>query len=332
MPLTPADFDAPLAQCPLCQTTRIAPYDHDYRGCFIHRCRACGVKFMNAPYTDAYLAEYYANYVDEFQAEHGAEQLQRRVVSKEYDLRWIEQYTAPGRFLAIGCGDGMEMQVAQRMGWQPEGFDVDQATTLRVAREINLPVFGGDFFQIGFPANTYDCVFMDQVLEHPKNPQDYLREVHRILKPGGVLYIGCPNIMSASNMFKTALGKLGLNRRSRGKHYGTFHHLFYYSPWQLARALEKHFHFDVLTYEGSPLGGVKNAKETGGWLSRLNIHLRRKLPILESTFRLLARKPDSGVPQPSEAPQMFHTTIKRSSLPRASVPLPDIEERPHATL
>ena len=208
----------------------------------------------------------------------------------------LGEHIEPGRFLSIGCGDGKELSVAQRLGWQVEGFDVDEETTLRVSESIDAPIYHGDFFKLALPENAYDCVFMDQVLEHPKNPQHYLAEVHRILKPAGVLFIGCPNITSVSSMFKTVLGRWGLKRR-RGRHYDTFHHLFYYSPRRLAQVMEKQFNYEVLSSEGAPLGGVKKQLEGDGPLTRLSFALRRRLPLLEGTFRLLARKPERSNPR-----------------------------------
>ena len=286
----PLEFDMPLAACPMCGTTRVREYDFDFRGCFISQCGSCGVKFMNPQYTDNYLDQYYATYVDEFQAGHHPDQHKRRQISKADDIRFIGRYIEPGRFLGVGCGDGKELLIARELGWEIEGFDVDQETTQRVEEQIGAPVYSGDFCELGLPDDFYDCVYMDQVLEHPKNPQDYLREVRRILKPGGVLLIGCPNIMSASSIFKTALGKLGLKSR-RGKHYDTFHHLFYYSPRNLKQIIERNFGYRVLAAEGAPLGGVKNHIEGAGLMSRLSLALRRKLPVLEGTFRLLAQKP-----------------------------------------
>jgi len=44
-----------------------------------------------------------------------------------------------------------------------------------------------------FPAGTYDCVFCIEVLEHVPNPYATLGEIHRVLKPGGVLALSVPN-------------------------------------------------------------------------------------------------------------------------------------------
>lgn len=38
----------------------------------------------------------------------------------------------------------------------------------------------------------YDLVLLSQVLEHLPEPMDVLRELHRVLKPGGTLWTSCP--------------------------------------------------------------------------------------------------------------------------------------------
>jgi SAM-dependent methyltransferase len=207
-------------------------------------------------------------------------------------LKSIGRFQPPGRWLSIGCGDGLELELAREQGWQVEGYDVDAATTARVARRIQAPVHCGDFFTLALPAASYDCIYMDQVLEHPKNPQDYLIEVRRLLRPAGVLLIGCPNIRSLSNSWKTALGKAGLKKKRRGNHYGAFHHLFYYSPGALRRILESHYGFRVLASEGTPLNGPKHHAAHPSFLGRFSVCVRTRVPCLESTFRLVCRKSD----------------------------------------
>lgn len=285
------EFDRPLTHCPLCRSARMGPHDRDFRGVTIWRCGDCRLWFMNPQYTDASLARFYAHYIPE-QIEAGSHEYQNRVLSKTDDLQAIERFQSPGRWLSIGCGDGLELELARERGWRVEGYDVDAATTRRVARRIQAVVYCGNLFALNLPPDSYDCVYMDQVLEHPKNPQDYLIEVRRILRPGGLLFVGCPNIRSISNCVKTALGKAGLKRERRGRHYGAFHHLFYYSPGALRRTLERHYGFRVLTAEGTPLNGPKHHAARRSLLWRLSLCLRTRVPCLESTFRLVCRKTD----------------------------------------
>jgi len=290
-------FDRPLTACTLCGSAKIRRFDRDFRGRAIFRCRECGLKLMNPPYCDAYLAAYYARYIPEPAEVEPIRQARRRM-SKIDDMALVERCVEPGRLLSIGCGDGLELQIAAMHGWEAEGYDVDPLTTRRVAARTGRPVYCGDFFSLGLPSDYYDCVFMDQVLEHPKNPGDYLREAYRILRPVGVLFVGCPNIESIASQWKTLLGKVGL-KRTRGKHYDTTHHLSYFSPWQLRRALRTHFGFEVVVIEGDPLSGQKPRLENRTRCGRLMTRLRRRFPVLEGTFRIVARKPGTAEPAPA---------------------------------
>ena len=165
----------------------------------------------------------------------------------------IERHVGVGRLLSIGCGSGVELQIGQRRGWTVEGYDVDPETTCKVSRKLNIPVHTGDLCHLGLAAHSYDCVYLDQVLEHPKQPQRCLREAHRLLRPGGVMFLACPNIMSIAAATKSLLERLGLRRRSCGRYYNTEHHLFYYSPGVLRRILERWFGFRVCWIQGGSL-------------------------------------------------------------------------------
>jgi hypothetical protein len=104
-----------------------------------------------------------------------------------------------------------------------------------------------------------------------------------VLKPAGVLYIGVPNIDSISASWKTFLGKRHL-KPLRGRHYDTWHHLFYYAPRPLRRILEDHFDFEVLRVEGDPFP-IEDDRVMG----RLGNTLRRRFAFLDSSFRVVAR-------------------------------------------
>jgi len=285
-----ATFDQPLTACPMCRSKRIGDFDVDYCGVLISRCRDCRLLFMNPQFTDAHLAEFYSHYKPNDVARDPVIAL-RRQMSKADNLALIERFVRPGRFLSIGCGDGLELDSAQQRGWNAEGFDVDEASARRASARTSRPIRWGDFFELDWPLNRYDCVYMDQVLEHPKNPQDYLALVYRLLRPGGVLFIGCPNIASVSSTWKGWAGRLGLKRGRRGRHYDTSHHLFYYSPRVLGNLAERQFGYEVLASEGDPLNGRKPSVPGSTLLDRLTLGLRKKLPFLESTFRAVYRKP-----------------------------------------
>jgi 2-polyprenyl-3-methyl-5-hydroxy-6-metoxy-1,4-benzoquinol methylase len=47
-----------------------------------------------------------------------------------------------------------------------------------------------------FENNTFDVVLSTEVLEHVLNPDAYLLEVKRVLKPGGIFFFTVPILMS----------------------------------------------------------------------------------------------------------------------------------------
>jgi SAM-dependent methyltransferase len=180
---------------------------------------------MNPQYTDEYLDEWYSRYIDVAQIVTDPVRGGLRSAHKAETLALVERYMAPARFLSLGCGDGLELELAAERGWRAEGWDVDPQTTRRVEQRTGMTVRSGDLRRAGFEEGAYSCVFLDQVLEHPKAPGELLRMCRAWLRPGGVLYVGVPNIGSISARWQTLAGRLHLKRR-RGRHYDTWHHLF----------------------------------------------------------------------------------------------------------
>lgn len=278
-------YDPPLQRCPFCGDTSLQPFDRDFRGHSIDRCRECGVKFMNPQYSDAHLQQFYSTYISVHDQRAPAPERRRsrpdlRAAGKRRCLSLMARYVAPGRVLMVGCGDGLELGVARELSWQPEGYDIDPETTAEVSRRFGVPVHSGPFDSLQLPDGSYDAVFMDQVIEHPKNPADYLTKSHALLRSGGVLLLGMPNIGSLTNSLKTLASRLHLRRKWRGKHYNTKHHIFFYSPGVMRRLLGR-FGFETLVLRGS-LKPQRNP---------FTSVLGRWLPFLDSGFVALARKP-----------------------------------------
>lgn len=59
-----------------------------------------------------------------------------------------------------------------------------------------------------FPDKSFDLVFHQDVIEHVEKPFLFLSEQYRVLKGGGILIVGTPNLFRPINMLKLILGKL----------------------------------------------------------------------------------------------------------------------------
>ena len=90
----------------------------------------------------------------------------------------------------VGCGDGMDVSYLKST-LQEVVVGVD------VSLFDNYPddalILQGDGLCLPLPERSLGFVFLHHVLEHVADPGLCLREVHRVLAPGGLLYLGTPN-------------------------------------------------------------------------------------------------------------------------------------------
>jgi len=109
---------------------------------------------------------------------------------------YFSVYENTGKFLDVGCGLGMGLAYAQRLGFELYATEYDQGALEFVQEKFPVKVFKGDLHEAQFPDNHFDFIHISHVIEHVLDPIAYLVEMKRILKPGGTLAIGTPNISS----------------------------------------------------------------------------------------------------------------------------------------
>jgi SAM-dependent methyltransferase len=104
-----------------------------------------------------------------------------------------------GRALDIGCRHGSFLRRLRMIGYDDVyGVDVDLAA-LEAGRaaypDLADRLRHYDGLRLPFPDGGFDLVTMFDVIEHIPAPSDYLRDVRRVLKPGGRLVFQTPNIL-----------------------------------------------------------------------------------------------------------------------------------------
>ena len=106
------------------------------------------------------------------------------------------------RLLDTGCSSGALLHVASDIGFQVSG--VEPATqAAATAKEAGFDVFNGLLSEARYPDNSFDIVTLYEVIEHLTGPLELVREVYRILRPGGLFLIGTGN---ADSWTVSALG------------------------------------------------------------------------------------------------------------------------------
>ncbi len=102
----------------------------------------------------------------------------------------------PGRYLDIGCGSGYDLLRMRDRGWTVAGFEPSrQAAKAGLSAGLDIRT-GGDLADARFEESSFDLVTMFCVLPHVHDPLGVLREVARLLSPGGTLLLTVPNLWS----------------------------------------------------------------------------------------------------------------------------------------
>ncbi len=110
-------------------------------------------------------------------------------------------------FLDIGCGEGYSLIEAKSRGWNVYGLDITDHR-METAKASSIKFINADLINSNLPSDFFDIIYLDSVLEHVYNPSDYLSEIKRILKKGGILYLGVPNEDSLFNDVRKILYKI----------------------------------------------------------------------------------------------------------------------------
>lgn len=121
--------------------------------------------------------------------------------------------------LDAGCGNGNYVidEFRQRISLAC-GVDLNETFT---AKNICLDeIRCSDLADIPYPNNTFDCALSLWVVEHLQNPIDVLKEINRVLKPGGYLIFCTPNKNNILLLLKRALKSGKLNQLINKVLYG----------------------------------------------------------------------------------------------------------------
>ncbi|MBN1240413.1 MAG: class I SAM-dependent methyltransferase [Gammaproteobacteria bacterium] len=213
--------------------------DHEFS---VVECVDCGHAYVSPRLLPEIIDDIYARYW----RSHEPATLGRSGYANHVARR-IRSLRPCGDLLDFGSGWGVQMREAAEVGWRAVGLEVDRRK-VEFCREQQLDAIYADLLDRPFEANSFDAVMAEQVFEHLYRPARYLEEIHRVLRPGGIVYICVPHIDSIAAKLK----------RGRWSLLHPVSHVQYYDRGSLTRLLER-CGFEVATpryarrYNGSPL-------------------------------------------------------------------------------
>jgi SAM-dependent methyltransferase len=113
-------------------------------------------------------------------------------------------------------------QILASLGLSEMGLDLSEFA-VQLCRERGFQAERGSLAKMPFPDASFDIVTAKHTLEHIESPMDGLREIHRVLRPGGVAFLIVPD---------AAYYKIPLMPR-RGRSFrpdrrGWQHHVYFY--------------------------------------------------------------------------------------------------------
>jgi SAM-dependent methyltransferase len=111
-------------------------------------------------------------------------------IAGNYTDRLIARAT--GSVLDVGCGYGKFLLPLKQRGCEVHGVEVNPRC-VDFCRAAGIKVFCGTLEHANLPDSFVDSVILSQVLEHVRSPIQTLREIHRVLKPRGRVFVLCPN-------------------------------------------------------------------------------------------------------------------------------------------
>jgi len=173
------------------------------------------------------------------------------------------------------------------------GVDIDEVA-LKKAEDRGVKVFKTDLNSdpLPFKDGFFDVVLMEEVIEHLTNPDNAIREAHRVLKAGGAFLLSTPNLAWWLNRLALLFGyqpywsevstMYNVGKFGRDKRLPLSGHLRLYTHRALKQLLELHG-FKVIASKGITYGNLPPVlRHLDGLVS--------KMPSLAQIVMVLARK------------------------------------------
>lgn len=218
--------------CNLCRRPTRCEHLFQVAGHDVFRCTECRLTFV--PLTPS-LAESVAAVYSEEYFEGGREDGYTDYSDSETVLRHqarraiqrLRRYQPSGALLELGCAYGFFLLEAQKH-FECSGIELSEFAAAE-ARKRGLDVRAGDFQTLEVPESHYSAVCLFDCIEHLADPFSYLRKMHSVLRPRGVVALTTGDVGS-------------LYARLSGQRWRLMtppQHLFYFSRPTLTRMLEE---------------------------------------------------------------------------------------------
>lgn len=233
-------------------------------------CNECGLAYIaNPPDEEAIKAIYTAsaNY-HEGLLDPRSEEYRRQRRTAHQHLRMLKHFRpklAGLKILDVGCSSGLFLAEARTHGMDCYGTEISPETSAFARKHYDLEIHQGDWRSAGYADGFFDVISLFDVIEHLRDPQRELKDLERLLKPGGLLLQSTPDI---DGLFPRASYPFA-NKLDYWPHPEPPHHLFQFSEKTLTAIVEnagftvegaKHTAIDLSYNFGTPKSWKRSPK------------------------------------------------------------------------
>lgn len=194
------EFEFREVDCPVCGGDEYSTVG--YRGGDAHhsgsgvrtrivRCRHCTHQYPNPmPFPTVEVTELYGS-PEEYFSNHDLEE--KKVAAVELVREFENRLGRKGRLLDIGSGRGEVLWGARECGWESVGVEPSEHFVEFGRKHLSVEARTESLEDAEFADASFDAVVLNGLIEHVFEPAGMLKEINRILKPGGWLYFDAPN-------------------------------------------------------------------------------------------------------------------------------------------
>jgi cyclopropane fatty-acyl-phospholipid synthase-like methyltransferase len=244
------------------QDMRFECFGHDKN---IHECDECGLSQLHSPWTDEELDNLYKQYWSkpDFKGQT------RKIKISKYLENHLQK---DDKVLEIGCGWGDNVHHLRKKGFDVIGLDKDPQVC------DNEKILNFDFRKYA-PKEKYDMIYGIHLLEHIREPVEFIEQVLGLLKPEGRFLFEIPNM-------EEPLLSIYRNK-AFSKFYWYPYHLFFYTPETAKKVFSKIKGIEIDIKRRQEYGLINHMR----WVA-LNRpgNYNKDIPVLDNAYKNMLTK------------------------------------------
>jgi SAM-dependent methyltransferase len=131
----------------------------------------------------------------------------------------LKSYIKPGAsVIELGCGSANAYKNLRQLNIQYTGIEwAENQVQLNAINYPDADFISASVYDIPLPDESFDVAISFFTLEHAVYPDRYLNEMYRLIKPGGIIAIICPDFRGSGGMNSFVYGTSSLELREKLK-------------------------------------------------------------------------------------------------------------------